>query len=143
MDIITNKALLTRKQAVAIEATNSSQINTSLVLAIMTEIAQLGYTFDKPLMDRLAALDSTKLKIFRSFLVEQLQEMVGSHVRYVPLFKSFPDGIPDTTELMLKKIIGYFQNILKIPVDNYVVLSCGHTVCTDMFDLDNYSACPI
>lgn len=143
MNTIINKALLNRKQAIAIKGREDSELNHSLVLAIMTEIAQLGYTFDKPLIDTLSTLNKSELKVFRQFLVTELSVMVGSHVRYVPLFKSFPDGIPATDELLLKKIMGYFMNHFKLSGDNFIVLSCGHTVSTKMFDLSNYSACPI
>lgn len=143
MNVITNKAILNRKQALALVARDPSEQNNHLVLAIMAEIAQFGYTLDKPLIDVMSSLTKTELKIVKELLVSELAVMVGAHVRYVPLFKSFPNGIPDTTELMFKKIIGYLQNIFKINTSEYVVLSCGHTVCTKSHDLENYSGCPI
>lgn len=143
MNVITNKAILNRKQALALVARDPSELNNHLVLAIMAEIAQFGYTLDKPLIDVMSTLTKIELKIVKELLVSELAVMVGANVRYVPLFKSFPNDIPDTTELMFKKIVGYLQNIFKINPANYVVLSCGHTVSTTAHNLDNYSGCPI
>ncbi len=143
MNTITNKLLLNRKQSVALVANQGTAYNSHMVLALMADIAQLGYTLDKPVMDIVSTFDKYQIKAFHSFLVEELKVMVGANVRYVPLFKSFPNGIPDTDELMFKKILGYFQNLFGINPKEYKVLACGHLVCTHMFNLDNYSACPI
>lgn len=143
MNIITNKLLLNRKQSLAVSAKPGTNHNSHIVLAIMADIAQLGYTLDKPLIDVLSTLDPVDLKDIHLFIVNELKLMVGAHVRYVPLFKSFPNDIPDTNELMFKKILGYLQNIFKINPKEYEILSCGHVISTRLFNLDNYSACPI
>ncbi len=143
MNIIANKILLNRKQSVAIVDNGEIFANEHIILAILAEISQLGYTLDKPVLDVLKSFNKKELKEFKDFLISELKVMVGANVRYVPLFKSFPNDIPDTNELYVKKIIGYFENLFKIIPEEYKVLSCGHVVCTKMFSIDNYSGCPI
>lgn len=141
MNIVINKALLNRKQAISIKTGNSS--NRNAVLAIMAEIAQFGYTFDKDVIDSMTKLSLEELKSYKEFLISELKVMVGSHVKYVPLFKSFPKDIPNTEELYLKKILGIFQNLFGITSDEGTVLECGHFVDERFFNLSNYSGCPI
>ena len=69
MNVITNKAILNRKQALALVARDPSEQNNHLVLAIMAEIAQFGYTLDKPLIDVMSSLTKTELKIVKELRI--------------------------------------------------------------------------
>lgn len=125
MNVITNKAILNRKQALALVARDPSELNNHLVLAIMAEIAQFGYTLDKPLIDVMSTLTKIELKIVKELLVSELAVMVGANVRYVPLFKSFPNDIPDTTELMFKRLLDIYKTFSK---SIQVTMWCCHVV---------------
>lgn len=142
MNNLFNQVLLERRTAVAIKASTFDN-NDTKVLAIMADIAQLGYTFDKSLIDVLKTQNDSSLSVFHSFLVNQLKVMVGANVRYVPLFKNFPNDIPDDIEFLLKRILTAFKNVFKTRADNYTVLSCGHVIDTDLFNLSDLGACPL
>lgn len=142
MNNLFNKVLLERRTAVAIKASNFEN-DDAKVLAIMADIAQLGYTFDKPLIDVLKTQNDSSLSVFHSFLVNQLKVMVGANVRYVPLFKNFPNDIPDDVDFLFKRILTAFKNVFKTGSANYAVLSCGHVIDTDMFNLADFGACPL
>lgn len=113
------------------------------VAAILADLAQLGFTFDSDVVQALKQLDVPALAETRSRLVEQLQREVGGHVKYRPLFRNFPDDIPDDLEYLYRKLFGYLQSYFGSAYKNCTVLSCGHVVNQELFDIHEFGACPI
>ena len=142
MNPLFNKVLLNRKTAVALEVSTHSADDIKIT-ALMADIAQLGYTLNNDVMTVLKTYSDAELAEFHQFLVSELKVMVGAHVRYIPLFKNFPKGIPDTMEHVLRRILGYFENQFKVTPADYDVLSCGHIIDKKLFNLAEYNACPI
>ncbi len=136
-----NVILLNRKQSIVV-SNNGNENNHNAVMAIIAEIAQFGYTLDKSLIEALSKISLEELKIYKEFLVKELSLIVGSHVKYVPLFINFPNNLLDTEFLYQKKILGIIQNLFNLN-DDGSVLSCGHFIDTRLFNLDNYSCCPV
>lgn len=101
-----NVILLNRKQSIVV-SNNGNENNHNAVMAIIAEIAQFGYTLDKSLIEALSKLSLEDLKVYKEFLVKELSFIVGSHVKYVPLFINFPNNILDTEFLYQKKNIRY------------------------------------
>jgi hypothetical protein len=142
MNALFNKVLLNRKNSVAI-IPSQHKADDVKVIAIMADIAQLGYTLDNDVISVLKTYSDNELSTFHKFLVPELKEMVGANVRYVPLFKKFPQDIPDDIDHLVLKIVGYFQNFFKINPQEYTALSCGHIIDKRLFNLADFGACPI
>ena len=137
-----NKIFLKYRTKVLVN-TESKRNNQNAVLALMANIASLGFTLSAELKSRLANLTLIELKNYSLELIPILQEMVGAHVRYQPLFINFPEGVPeDTTEFYYKRLAGHFMSIFYGNDNN--LLSCGHMISSDdELDMSNYGACPI
>lgn len=139
MNPLFNKILLSRQQKVVISK-STGKTSKKVILGIIAEIAQLGFTLNGNVIEVLKTLSDGEIKVFRNILIDNLREMVGAHVKYRPLFKNFPNDIPDDETFLLKRIVGFIEN--SFPHD-LKVLSCGHAINPLLFDLDEFNACPI
>ena len=113
------------------------------VAAMLAELAQLGFTFDADVTDALKQLDVGTLSGVRLALIDQLKEAVGAHVKYRPLFRNFPDDIPEDFEYLSRKAIGYLQSAFGLKYKNCTVLSCGHVIDRQVFDIHQFGGCPV
>jgi hypothetical protein len=113
------------------------------VAAILADIAQLGFTFDGKATAVLKQLDTDTLARVRAALVTQLKATVGANVKYRPLFRSFPDDIPHDIEFLFQKLVNYLDPVWRRPENGLTVLSCGHIINGNVFDVDDFGACPI
>lgn len=124
-------------------------VSEHLVRALAVELADLGYTFSHRLQDRLRAASVEAVTELREWMGDVLAEKVGGNKKHVPLFRKFPDGVPDDTfDLWVRKVACQFLQAEGQPclfcrrVGTTHVLSCHHIVCDQCFDGSNYSACP-
>lgn len=139
-----NDILLRRRNAVYLHSINVEKVvKEKHIKALMADIAQLGYTLSGSVLTILKTYDKHNLKNFHIMLIESLSIMVGSKFNYVPLFKGFPDNVPDQDEYLNERIFGYVENIFKIKPELYKILSCGHIINEDIFNLKMFGACPI
>ena len=121
----------------------SSKANS--ILALQADISQLGYGLSRELKAVLKTQSDAEVKRIHKFLVAELSEMVGAHVKYVPLFKNFPDDVPEENLYLVKRIIGYLQNFVFLDegTEGASLLECGCYVDPNLFDLSEFGACPI
>ena len=113
------------------------------VAAMLAELAQLGFTFDADVTDALKQLDLATLSRVRLALIDQLKTAVGAHVKYRPLFRNFPNDIPDDFEYLARKAVGYLQSAFGLKYKDCTVLSCGHIVDRQIFDIKQFGGCPV
>lgn len=113
------------------------------VAGLLADIAQLGFTLDDKATLMAQSLNDKELKSLHKFLVAKLKKMVGANVTYTPLFRNFPQDIPNDLDYLKDRIAGFLQNEFNLPIDNYTVLSCGHAIDHSIFNLDDFGACPI
>lgn len=133
--------LLERKNSIMVR--KGEFYSPNLAHALMANIATLGYTFSQELLDQLCYADRGYLKKLNEELPKKLKEMKGAHVRHVPLFRDFPDGVPDdTTELLFKRIFSFLASEFDM-IPEGIKLSSGETISEDMWDMSNYSGSPI
>lgn len=119
--------------------------------ALEIELAELGYALSTRLRDRLGTLDLVELTRLRSTLLGVLGEKTGANRKHEPLFRRFPDGIPeDTYQLWCRKVLSHFFQASDQPclfcgatATTHVLNPCRHVVCSHCFDGGNYSACPV
>jgi hypothetical protein len=121
------------------------------VLAVEIELAALGYALSSRLRARLSRCSLEELAAFGAWACEVFATHLGGNLRHVPLFRLFPDGIPDDTfDLWWKKVLVHFLQAEGQPClfcrrvgFTHVLNPCRHVVCDHCFDGSNYSACPV
>lgn len=148
MDKLFNSISLRYKQAVIITpSTTASGIaekaSARAVLGMLAELAAVGYTLDKPVMDILKTFNDIELNEFHYNVLTTIKGMIGDDVLHKPLFKNFPYDVPDETYL-LRRIIGFVENYYSVGLDKAgEPLSCGHVIDPALFDIEKFGACPI
>ncbi len=119
--------------------------------AVDISLADLGYALSTRLRVQLGALPLFELAIAREHMIECLAKATGARDKHVPLFRKFPDDVPeDTTALWWKKFLARFFQRENMPClfcrrvgATYVLKPCAHVVCEHCWDGANYSACPV
>ena len=137
---ISNDILLRRRGKIFVPTGNCS--NPNHVKAIGVNIASLGYTMSPELFKSLKTLSVDELSRYNNFLVFSLSKMVGAHIKYKPLFRNFPNDVPDVFEYWIDRVVGHFESVLDL-TENAKLLSCGCLIDTEKWDMSNFGACPI
>lgn len=133
-----------------------------LLMAIQAEISEYGYILDSKFfssfLDEENGMTHGILDIttFRKELHEFLKSFLGADVKYMPLFRKFPDKVPNDVEYLIRRVLGFVSNAslhvqedafesfrTAINSDNTVVLDNGLVVDKILFDMDEFNACPI
>lgn len=123
-----------------------NQTSKKLVNAIKEQLLDLGYVITFKLEEALSKLSLTEIEVYNKLLFETLSENIGTNFTHTPLYRKFPEGVPENTHhLWIKRLASLtLQNtITETSPDKVHILSCGHIVHEDFWDRKNYSACPI
>jgi hypothetical protein len=142
--------LLTRRGLAFVPPSGASPPE-NLVRAVELELAGVGYAASARLQAALACCAPAELAEFRRRTVDALQAHVGGGRRHEPLFRRFPDGVPDdTADLWWRKVLCHFLQAEGQPClfcrrvgTTHVLNPCKHVVCDRCFDGANYGACPV
>lgn len=113
--------------------------------------AELGYVFSAGLRGALRVIPSVELAGHADTLLALLAAERGAHVAHAPLFRRFPDTVPDDTQaLLIERTLAHVFASPEQPCLNctridhvYVLDPCGHLVCAGCWDATDYSGCPI
>lgn len=149
-----------KRQVLVAEPRNTgSAVGAAAAAALLAEMGQLGFTLDGDACARVAQLSASELvalwdPVEPHSLQSVLRETVGAHVRYVPLYRNFPVGVPPLGQTNFLRLLGYVESALgqviwankqagRFVGSSHTVLSCGHVVNHALFDLEAYGACPI
>lgn len=144
------RAVLLRRSGLVFAEPAGGPAPEHLVRAAALELAALGYVPSALLEARLAELGPGPLAELVGATCQALAATTGGDRTHVPLFRSFPDGIPtDTFALWLRKVLIHFVQSPTQPClfcgesgTTHVLTPCGHVVCDVCFDGYSYSACP-
>lgn len=123
------------------------------VRALAIELGGLGWAVGAALEKRLLVTSLDELTAFHRFAAQKIADTYGDgeDVKFEPLFRSFPHGIPaDTFDLWVRKVLVHFaqgeqQSCLFCgrTGTTHVLNPCHHVVCDVCFDGASYSACPV
>lgn len=122
------------------EATKTSIKRTSM---LNLELAYFGYSFDHDAMHRVSRLEKNVFDKVRKNLIELLGVVSGDSYSHTTLFAKFPYNTPDQYDYFFRRVIGHLENKFGIKTKNNTVLSCGHVINHDLFNLDEFGVCPI
>lgn len=107
------------------------------------ELAVLGYSLDASCLDRLRTLGRDQFASERRRLLALLEEVTGAGGRHQTLFAQFPYRVPEQQAYLRKRLFGYLQEAFGYRRNDARLLSCGHVIDPDLFDLEAFGACPI
>lgn len=118
------------------EASSNLNVPEQHVQMFTTEVSSLGYTIKNT--DALKALSASTFFSLRNEVLDTLGSAAQiPNVRV--LFNKFPYETPNQYEYLFRRIVGYLRQAeLKGKL-----LSCGHVIDSDLFNLDEFGACPI
>lgn len=119
--------------------TNGTTLDNKQQLAIIAELAVLGYYFTNP-----AYLHKVSVNFWDDYQVlrKTLIAKKGGDVNYVPLFSNFPTQVPADSEYYQKRVLGYIANIWNL-TEGATTLWNGTKVPQWLFDLQDFGADPI
>lgn len=143
--------LLRRRGLVFVDRPAGAPLPEHVLRGLELEWAQLGYLPSSRLRARLARLSRDDLAALHARTMAALARALGADVAHVPLFRSFPEGVPeDTSELWWRKVLCHFLQVAEQPClfcgrvgTTHVLSPCEHVVCERCFDGSSYSACPV
>ena len=123
----------------------SSLLDKQSVTGLNLEAAFFGYTLAPDLLDAVMRLNKTEFLKFRDDFLKTLKKIKGSGKNYQFLFRGFPYSTPNERDYLDQRIIGDISNKLGITLggNTLTVLSCGHTIDSALFDINDFGACPI
>lgn len=105
------------------------------------ELAACGYNLSLSAMEKLRKSDRVSFYSFRSDVLD-----VVSNLSKIPnvnvLFKKFPYDIPGDFDYFVRRIMGHLRQFMPHGHEGKV-LSCGHVIDLDLFDVSEFGACPI
>jgi hypothetical protein len=148
------RVLLRRRATVYVDVAASAPVvpeSEPGVELLETDLVERGWLLSVPLREALVRLDPADLAGLGAALITDADTLLGADRPHVPLFRSFPTGVPANT-------LGYYVDrvltILFQAPDQPCVLCgvpglvepvnpCGHLVCHACFDGADFSACPI
>lgn len=114
------------------------------------DIAQYGYTFGMDVLEKLHTMSKEEVNSFAETLNKVMEEFKRTDIKAVPLFKRFPYNLDvNETKYLKNRIIGFEENFQRRILNeenqknSYQMLSCGHLINTNVFDLREFGACPI
>jgi hypothetical protein len=144
--------MVRRERLVFLEPGGGPDARTDEVIArTETRAAELGYVLSAGLRAALRVIPSVALTGYADALLGHLAAERGAHVAHVPLFRKFPDTVPeDTLALYVERTLAHVFASPEQPCLNctnldhvYVLDPCGHLVCSNCWDATDYSGCPI
>ncbi len=138
------KALISLFGQVLVTPSADEPILRTEAAALNAEAAIEGFTFAPELLDALARMKTSEFLKFRNALLTDLRDLSGSLMNHSALYNKFPYDTPEAQAYLAKRIVSAFRNEVGRPHNNFVLLSCGHFICGDLFpDLNQFSACPL
>lgn len=120
MDIKKANQILIRRKLKVIVCDETHDENTEKYLCtIMKNIENLGFTFSKPLYDKLLTLSRESLITFYLNLMAELKAMIGANVNYCPMYPNFPESVmnKEDAELYFNAIMHYWTNGVLYPFE--------------------------
>ncbi len=116
--------------------------DTGTIHALNATIAALGYTLDRDVLADLKSGTQADLDLFLSDIVSALTSITGANRDFQVLFAGFPYDTPNGWDYLVSRIVGYVQNQHGAS-SKFTLLSCGHLIDPDLFDVTKFGACPI
>jgi hypothetical protein len=121
------------------------------VQLLEADLLDRGWLLAPSLRHAFLRLDTADLTVVGSVLIADCDTLLGADQTHVPLFRRFPDRVPENTlAFFVDRILTHWfqapeQPCVLCTATGAVqpVSPCGHLVCRACFDPADFSACPI
>jgi hypothetical protein len=128
------------------ENNKKNSVPKSYVKTLNKEMASIGYSLKPKLIEKLTFLSKENFLKVRENLLLNMLTLSGFDKQFNVLFNNFPYEVPEQKKYLEDRIINHIRNMegnddLKISSNH--VLSCGHVIDNNVFDLNSFGACPI
>lgn len=96
---------------------SSTSTKQGMVISIVKNVNDLGFTFDSKLMNRLVTFGEDEIICFYSDLMIKLKPLVGADKKYNPMYPNFPKQVmnADDGELFWNAIMHYYSGGTLLP----------------------------
>lgn len=111
-----NSIYLRRKCKLVVHA-RTSHLPLPYVATALKNIEHLGYTFSRPLIERLQTLSIVEFTVFFQQLEMDLKQLVGDHVPYRPMYQNFPQQLMEESQASLYVNAIFHYLTLALPID--------------------------
>lgn len=150
-DFQATRALLLLRQGTLFIDAGGAALSETCMQAFDINMARAGYAISCDLRTRLQTLPPDELTQLQAWAGKVLLSRVGGNQQFTPLFRRFPDDVPnDTFDLWCSKVLTHFMQAEDQPClhcrrsgTTHVLNPCRHVVCDGCFDGANYAACPV
>lgn len=105
------------------------------------ELAACGYSLSPSALEGLKKASKIDFHVARKDVLKVVREF-STIPNVNVLFKKFPYDIPDDFDYFVRRVVGNLQRFLPRK-KNGVLLSCGHFIDPNLFDLQEFGACPV
>lgn len=110
-----NSTYLKKRNKIIIQNTKSDtpERHPRLVASLLKNVESVGYTFTKPIVDKLLTLRAKEIQEVSDRLTATLKYMVGAH-NFKPMYPNFPKQIMDAdeSELFINATLHYFADAI-------------------------------
>lgn len=153
MDVI--RSLILRRDGLVIlddaRPRHPPALDPETLVDLSARLAELGFVLSRELHLALRALPDAALASTSAWLINELADELGANRSHVPLFRQFPEGVPqDSLTLYVARVIAWLLQSPEQPClfcgETHTVAAldpCGHLICSACWDGQNYSACPL
>ena len=110
---------LRRRNKIAISATPSNdEMSDAYLVTLQKNLESLGYALSAETLKAIKQLNETQIASLYGELTEALQQLVGAHVQYKPMYPNFPKQIAeaDEVELYINSQLHYFGDWLGVRI---------------------------
>jgi len=142
MNTMLNSIALRYRQSIITTQGKGTEVNDNLILGLMAELSVFGYTLDSEIIADLKTYRMSDFLEFKDLLIGEIRAMTGTNKKWIPLFKGFPEDVPDES-FLFDRIFNHLMNCAGLDPVAGKALSCGHVVDTNTFDMDKFNGCPI
>jgi hypothetical protein len=139
-----NNRIAIRNQSIILEK-DTHQAKPKVVLALVADIAQLGFRLDQKALNIVKTFSNTKIKELHKVLFSELSTLLDVDANWIPLFKNFPEDVPEEPFYYLSRLSVFFGRWFAFEQEDESTtrLSCGCIIDSALFDVDLFGACPV
>ena len=107
-----NSIYLRRKTKIVLERGDAFQ-HEPVIAALLKNLEEFGYTLSQELIEIVQTFSTDQLELFYQTLIADLQQMLGAHREFRPMYPNFPQQVMEMSEgqLYFNAIIHYLTHL--------------------------------
>lgn len=128
--------------------TSLSPVSKDKIFYLNAVLSSFGFFLGESALEYYSSLSEEDFDFETSKLINYIKKAYGGDKNYNVLFKGFPEDVPNDWDYFIKRVANHISNSINLLLESEEVLkgtmlSCGHYVYEDLFDLNDFGACPV